>query len=149
VKAEWVPIGANKIGHVELRLAPSEGAKKAVIEVRDPTPPARKILINCKAPCCGVDAVRIDLMPLFSLLLLFFDSLFFVFSQHIVGTPHAGMAQCVAKMKSKSLTINLLEKIAVQGVEGKESEIKLNMYRITCDSSAKRDELESALKMLK
>lgn len=65
------------------------------------------------------------------------------------GTPHAGMAQCVAKMKSKSLTINLLEKIAVQGVEGKESEIKMNMYRITCDSSAKRDELESALKMLK
>ena len=87
--------------------------------------------------------VRIDLMPLFCLFVV--GCCFFFF----LGTPHAGMAQCVAKMKSKSLTINLLEKIAVQGVEGKDSEIKLNMYRITCDSSAKRDELESALKMLK
>ena len=41
-------MGANKMEYVELRLAPSEGSQKPVIEVRDPTPPARKILVNCK-----------------------------------------------------------------------------------------------------
>jgi len=104
-------VGANKLGYVDLRLAPSDGKNKPVIEVRDPTPPARKILINC--------------------------------------TPHQGLSSTLSKLKSKSLKINLLETVVKHNGEQQTTEVKMNMYRMTCDTGAKRDQLEIALKGLK
>jgi hypothetical protein len=59
------------------------------------------------------------------------------------------MADTIIPVKTKSLRVTLLEQVEVYGQEDKTHENRLNLYRITCDSSTKRDELESALKNLK
>ena len=59
------------------------------------------------------------------------------------------MSEQINKLKSKSLTIRLLESVLVHNGEQQSSENKLNLYRMTCDTSGKRDSLVDALKDLK
>ena len=79
--------------------------------------------------------------------MFFFGGLFDIVFH--TGTPHEGMSKGIVKMKSKSLRLNLLEQVAVHNGTETSYEVKLNLYRMTCDSSTERDQLEVALRNLK